>query len=157
MTKWIRIHLPLQGTQVCFLVWEDSKCCEATKPVSCNYWAQACVLQILKPMRPRASTLQLLRPTCCNQWASTLQPLRPHAATTETHKLQPLSPHAAATEAQAPTLCSVTGTTAMRSLQTATKSIPPLTPTRERPCKAMGTQRSQKRGKNYTEGKKILN
>lgn len=28
---------PAQGTQVCFLVWEDSKCCEATKPVSCNY------------------------------------------------------------------------------------------------------------------------
>ena len=34
---WIRICLPKQQTQVRSLVWEDPTCCEATKPMSCNY------------------------------------------------------------------------------------------------------------------------
>ena len=30
--QWLRIHLPIQGTWVQFLVGEDSACCGATKP-----------------------------------------------------------------------------------------------------------------------------
>ena len=44
MVQWLRICLPVQGTQ------EDSTCCGAT----------ACVPQILKPMSSRSGELQLL-------------------------------------------------------------------------------------------------
>ena len=33
----LRICLPMQGTRVRALVWEDPTCCEATRPVSHNY------------------------------------------------------------------------------------------------------------------------
>ena len=33
----VRIHLPMQGTQVRALVWEDPTCHGATKPVCHNY------------------------------------------------------------------------------------------------------------------------
>ena len=61
VVQWLRICLPVQGTWVWALVWEDPTCCRATKPVchkywdcalepaSHNYWA--CVLQLLKPAR----------------------------------------------------------------------------------------------------------
>ena len=34
--QWIRICLPMHGTQVQSLVWEDPACHRATKPVLCN-------------------------------------------------------------------------------------------------------------------------
>ena len=37
MVQWLRIHLPMQGTQVQALVWEDSTCRGATQPVCHNY------------------------------------------------------------------------------------------------------------------------
>ena len=37
--QWIRIRLPVQGTWVRSLIWEDSTCHGATKPECCNYWA----------------------------------------------------------------------------------------------------------------------
>ena len=36
MVQWSRIRLPMQGTWVQSLVWEDSTCCGATKSVCCN-------------------------------------------------------------------------------------------------------------------------
>ena len=39
MVQWLRICLPMQGTRVRALVWEDPTCCGATRPVSHNYWA----------------------------------------------------------------------------------------------------------------------
>ena len=33
MAHWSRIHLPMQETQVRFLVQEDSTCCGVTKPI----------------------------------------------------------------------------------------------------------------------------
>ena len=61
VAQWLRIHLPMQGTQVQSLVREDPTCCRATKPVHHNYWACALepashnywthVLQLLKPPR----------------------------------------------------------------------------------------------------------
>ena len=37
MVQWLRIHLPMQGTQVRALVQEDPTCRGATKPVRHNY------------------------------------------------------------------------------------------------------------------------
>ena len=37
--QWLRICLPMQGTRVRALVWEDLTCRGATRPVSHNYWA----------------------------------------------------------------------------------------------------------------------
>ena len=41
VAQWLIICLPMQGTRVRALVWEDPTCCGATKPVSHNYWACA--------------------------------------------------------------------------------------------------------------------
>ena len=37
VVRRLRIHLPMQGTQVQALVWEGPTCHGATKPVSHNY------------------------------------------------------------------------------------------------------------------------
>ena len=37
VAQWLRIHLPIQGTQVQALVQEDPTYCGATKPVYHNY------------------------------------------------------------------------------------------------------------------------
>ena len=37
VTQWLRIHLPMQGTQVRALVREEPTCRGAAKPVSHNY------------------------------------------------------------------------------------------------------------------------
>ena len=69
VAQWLRIHLPMQGTQVQALVREDPTCHGATKPVCHKYWA--CALepmnhnywarapQLLKPAR--------LEPVLCNK------------------------------------------------------------------------------------------
>ena len=37
VAQWLRIRLPMQGTRVRALVWEDATCRGATKPVRHNY------------------------------------------------------------------------------------------------------------------------
>ena len=37
VAQWLRVCLPVQGTRVRALVWEDPTCHGATKPVSHNY------------------------------------------------------------------------------------------------------------------------
>ena len=37
VVQWLRIRLPMQGTWVQVLVWEDLTCRGATKPVRHNY------------------------------------------------------------------------------------------------------------------------
>ena len=37
VAQWLRICLPMQGTRVRALVWEDPTCCGATRPMSHNY------------------------------------------------------------------------------------------------------------------------
>ncbi|KAJ8794903.1 hypothetical protein J1605_018757 [Eschrichtius robustus] len=37
VAQWLRICLPVQGTRVRALVWEDPTCHGATRPVSHNY------------------------------------------------------------------------------------------------------------------------
>ena len=69
VVQWLRIHLPMQGTRVRVLVWEDPTCRGVTKPVCPNYWACALepashnywahVPQLLKPLH--------LEPVLCNK------------------------------------------------------------------------------------------
>ena len=37
VAQWLRTRLPMQGTRVRALVWEDPTCCGATKPMCHNY------------------------------------------------------------------------------------------------------------------------
>ena len=37
VVQWLRIRLPMQGTQVQALAWEDPTCHGGAKPVSHNY------------------------------------------------------------------------------------------------------------------------
>ena len=37
VVQWLRVCLPVQGTRVRALVWEDPTCRRATRPVSHNY------------------------------------------------------------------------------------------------------------------------
>ena len=37
VAQWLRIHVPMQGTRVRALVWEDPTCRGATKPMHPNY------------------------------------------------------------------------------------------------------------------------
>ena len=53
VVQWLRICLPLQGTRVRTLVWEDSTCRRATGPVSHNYWACASGACAPQQERPR--------------------------------------------------------------------------------------------------------
>ena len=69
VAQWLRIHLPMQGTQVRALVRENPTCRGATKPAHHNYWSWAVepmshnywahVPQLLKPAR--------LEPVLCNK------------------------------------------------------------------------------------------
>ena len=43
VAQWLRIHLPMQGTWVRALVWEDPTCCRAAKPMHHSY--RACALE----------------------------------------------------------------------------------------------------------------
>ena len=54
VAQWLRIHLPMQGTRVWALVWEDPTCRGATRPVSHNYWACASGACAPQQERPRS-------------------------------------------------------------------------------------------------------
>ena len=56
--QWLRILLPMWGTQVQSLLSEDPKCLVAAKPVSYNYGASSLEPQLLKPV--------CLEPVPCN-------------------------------------------------------------------------------------------
>ena len=60
--QWISICLPLQGTQVPFLVREDSTRRGAAEPQLLSPSPGACELQLLKPECPGACALQQERP-----------------------------------------------------------------------------------------------
>ena len=54
VAQWVRICLPMQGTQVQPLVWEDFTCHGETEPVRHNYWARA--------LEPRSATTEPVPP-----------------------------------------------------------------------------------------------
>ena len=53
VAQWLRICLPMQGTRVRALVWEDPTCRGATRPVSHNDWACASGACAPQQERPR--------------------------------------------------------------------------------------------------------
>ena len=53
VAQWLRICLPMQGTLVRALVWEDPTCRGVTRPVSHNYWACASGACVPQQERPR--------------------------------------------------------------------------------------------------------
>ena len=57
VVQWLRIHLPMQGTQVCSLAWEDLTCRRTTEPQRHNYWAHA-----LKPEKISQWEARALQP-----------------------------------------------------------------------------------------------
>ena len=81
VVQWLRIYLPMQGTRVRALFWEDPTCHGATKPACHNYWACAVeptshscwayMPQLLKPV-PRARALQQEKP---RQWEACMPQL----------------------------------------------------------------------------------
>ena len=67
MVQWLRICLPVQGTQVQSQVREDPTCHEATKSVCQSYWGQrprACALRQKKPQREARLPQLESRPQC---------------------------------------------------------------------------------------------
>ena len=53
VARWLRVCLPMQGTRVRALVWEDPTCHGAAGPVSHNYWACASGACAPQQERPR--------------------------------------------------------------------------------------------------------
>ena len=74
VARWLRIRLPVQGTQVRALVWEDPTCHGATGPVHHNYWACA-----LEPAGHgcRAHVPHLLKPAHLRPAHSNEDPTQP--------------------------------------------------------------------------------
>ena len=62
VAQWLRICLPMQGTWVQTLVWEDLTCRRAAGPVSHNYWA--CVSGVCAPQQERPRQWE----ACAPQW-----------------------------------------------------------------------------------------
>ena len=61
VAQWLGVRLPMQGTWVRALVWEDPTCRRATKPMCHNYWACA-----IEPASHNywVRVPQLLKPVC---------------------------------------------------------------------------------------------
>ena len=55
VAQWLRICLPMQGTRVWALVWEDPTCRGATGAVSHNYWA--CASRACAPQQREAAMM----------------------------------------------------------------------------------------------------
>ena len=62
LVLWLRICLPMQGTWVWSLVWVDSMCCGATKPMHHKYWS----LHGLEPVLHNKGNHSTEKPRHCN-------------------------------------------------------------------------------------------
>ena len=96
VVQWIRICLPLQGTQVQSLIREDCTCHWAARPMrhncwaltlepaSCDYWAR--MLQLLKPVQSRACEFQVLSLCSRAHAQQLLKPVHPRARAPQQEK-----------------------------------------------------------------------
>ena len=88
------VNLPMQETLVPALAQEDSTCHGTTKPVRHSYWAcalelrtcdnRAHVLQLQKPMHPRACALQPEKPL---QWEAGIRGLESNPYSPQLEKI----------------------------------------------------------------------
>ena len=75
VVQWLRVCLPMWGTRVRALVWEDPTCRRATRPVSHNCWAcasGACALQQERPWWWEAHAPQWRVAPTCHNWRKPL-------------------------------------------------------------------------------------
>ena len=61
MVEGLRIHLPVQETQVGSLVWEDCTCHGATKCTSHNYWSPCTLEPVLRNNRSYCNGARALK------------------------------------------------------------------------------------------------
>ena len=84
VAQWLRICLPMRGTWVRALVWEDPTCRGATRPVSHNYWAcvsGACAPQTSEAAIVRGPRIAMKSGPCLPQLEKALaQKRRPNTA-----------------------------------------------------------------------------
>ena len=78
VAQWLRIHLPMQGTQVQALVREDPTCCGATKPVSHNCWSLCSTREAAAVRNPHTATKRSPRSPQLEK--ACVQQRRPNAA-----------------------------------------------------------------------------
>ena len=116
VAQWLRVCLPMQGTQVWALVREDPTCRGATKRVRHNYWAWA-----LEPVSHNYWAWAL-EPASHNYWAHVPQLLKPVC-------LEPVLRNKRSHDNEKPAHCN--------------EEWPPLAATRESPHTATKTQHSQ--------------
>ena len=62
VTQWIRIRLPMQGTWVRSLVWEDPTWTQETKPMSHSHWVPGSRVHEPQPLKAAC-----LEPVLCNK------------------------------------------------------------------------------------------
>ena len=85
VAQWLRVCLPMQGTRVRALVWEDPTCRGAAGPVSHNYWA--CALEpVLRNKRGRDSERPVHRDEEWPPLAATGESPRTETKTQHSHK-----------------------------------------------------------------------
>ena len=71
VAQWLRVRLPMQGTRVRALVWEDPTCRGATGPVSHSYWvcaSGACAPQQERPRQWEARAPRWRVAPACRNW-----------------------------------------------------------------------------------------
>ena len=61
---WLRICLPVEGTQVLSLIHEDPTCCRANKLVCRNYWARAATNEACVPRSSTTREVTAVRGPC---------------------------------------------------------------------------------------------
>ena len=154
VARWLRIRLPMQGTRVRTLVWEDPTCRGATRPVSHNYWAcasGACASQqeSLQQWEARAPRWRVdpRLPWWRSGWESACQ-CRGHGFVPRSgkipHAAERLGPWATATEPARlePVLRNRRGYDSERPAHR-DEEWPPLAATGESPCTETKTQHSK--------------
>ena len=66
VVQWLRTCLPMQGTPVWSLLWEDAACLGAPEPMCHSYWARA-VEPVPHNRRGVPAEQKWRKPRCCNK------------------------------------------------------------------------------------------
>ena len=82
VTQWIRISLPMQGTWIRSLIWEDPTCTWETKPMSHSYWVPGS-----RAHEPQILKAACLEPVLCNKNHGMSSPCS--EVSSNPHSLQP--------------------------------------------------------------------
>ena len=92
VVPWLRIYLPMQGTQVWSLAWEDPACLRAIKPMGHNWWAECHNCRsphALEPVLHNRRCLRSDKHTCCNQRVAPYRPNQRNPESSNRESAQP--------------------------------------------------------------------